>query len=127
MTILDVEHLLLRLGADALAVSAVGAVVIVVVRFAVLRPLRDFLDERLDAVNERLASVENELRFNGGTTMRDAVRRIEHKLDATRHDIDRARDHNRLFIATTYDALERAGVDVPDPEIFDWKDSSHDL
>jgi hypothetical protein len=39
------------------------------------------IDEKLDTLEIRLISVEHEVKTNGGSSIKDAVRRIEERLD----------------------------------------------
>ena len=51
--------------------------------------------EKLDDINKRLDKIESQYRPNGGSSMKDAVNRIEKQLDKVQDRLDSHIDHNR--------------------------------
>jgi len=51
--------------------------------------------EKLDDINKRLETIEGQYRPNGGSSMKDAVNRIEKQLDKMQDRLDSHIDHNR--------------------------------
>jgi hypothetical protein len=51
--------------------------------------------EKLDDINTRLETIEGQYRPNGGSSMKDAVNRIEKQLDKMQDRLDSHIDHNR--------------------------------
>jgi len=51
--------------------------------------------EKLDDINKRLDTIESQYRPNGGSSMKDAVNRIEKQLDKMQDRLDSHIDHNR--------------------------------
>ena len=74
ITIKDIGSLIIYLGALAAAVAAIA----VVARYAIVNPLKTWLREQIKAP---LDGVSAEMAPNHGSTLRDAVNRIETRQD----------------------------------------------
>jgi Na+/H+ antiporter NhaB len=114
------EEIIVRLASLAGALTVISGALIAFVRFAVLRPLTRIVDDRVsqmeDSLGARLAVVEKEISYNGGATMRDAVRRIEQKIDAQNARHKAHEDRAAIHVRALSEALERQGLDIPDPK-----------
>lgn len=77
MQVKDVGDAVLYVGAICAALAAIGAVVAVVGRWAVLGPLKRWQERNLV---QMLAETHAQVTPNGGSSMRDAVTRIERRL-----------------------------------------------
>lgn len=113
---------IVQAGAVVAAISAIVGAVAAAVRWAVLRPLRRSFEDRLDTLqdsfDERLRPIEYQLNPNGGGSMRDAVRRIEHKVEDVQHALAAYEAKTSTFIRAQATALQREGVSTPRPEDF---------
>lgn len=85
---LTVDELFATLGDYSLVILAIAGVAGLIAKWGIVRPLTVFVDNKLevlqekqelrwDSVEKRLGSVEAQMRTNGGSTLRDAVNRIE--------------------------------------------------
>lgn len=63
--------------------SIIAAVLIAV---GVIGKAAHWLYRWAQRIDESLSYIEGEMRFNGGSTMRDAVKRIESRLDQIEHN-----------------------------------------
>jgi hypothetical protein len=52
------------------------------------RQLRDTIREELAPVQKRVDDIANEVQFNGGSSLKDAVRRIEHRQTRIEGQVD---------------------------------------
>jgi hypothetical protein len=97
ITIKDVGNVILYLGGLCLALGAIG----VVLRFAVVRPLKSLIDDRIEAVQASTKAVQEtadqvhaEVSPDHGHSMKDTINRTEIKLDAlTQRFEDHLRTH----------------------------------
>ncbi len=99
MTFRDLGDIILYLGGVATALAAIW----LVLRWAVLRPLKRWIGEQIrqvkqgtEAVQETANAVKAEVTPNHGNSLKDAVTRTEIKLDAlTRRFDDHLINHPR--------------------------------
>lgn len=63
--------------------SAAAAVLLAI---AVITKSAHWLYKAAGRMEQSLSYIEGEMRFNGGSTMRDAVKRIEQRLDVIEHN-----------------------------------------
>ncbi|MFD0883720.1 hypothetical protein ACFQ08_04010 [Streptosporangium algeriense] len=97
MTIRALGDLVVYLGAVAAALAAIG----VVVRWAVVRPLKKWVAEQVGMVRESTAAVQEtadkvhaEVSPNHGQSLKDTVNRTESKIDMlTQRFDDHLRNH----------------------------------
>jgi hypothetical protein len=79
-----VWFIVLTVGAIALLVKAWPFFTSVVKTVEIITELPDrfkHIDTKLDTLELRLISVEHEVKTNGGSSIKDAVKRIEERLD----------------------------------------------
>jgi hypothetical protein len=80
-----IGFVVLTVGGIAVAVKAwpfINSVVKTVEIITELPHRFQKIDEKLDTLEIRLISVEHEVKTNGGSSIKDAVRRIEERLDS---------------------------------------------
>jgi hypothetical protein len=80
-----VWFIFLSVASVAVAVKAWPFITSVVKTVEIITELPDRfqrIDEKLDTLEIRLISVEHEVKTNGGSSIKDAVRRIEERLDS---------------------------------------------
>jgi hypothetical protein len=73
VTISNANDILTAVGAACIALLAIGGVV----RWAVVRPLKNFIDRE---VKGPLSIVRNEVTENQGLSMKDAIGRVENRV-----------------------------------------------
>lgn len=122
---MTLDHVAAAATDAAEIVAAVGVLLgalVAVVRRVILKPLTDHVDQRVDGleakVEERLRPIEYQLHPNGGGSMRDAVKRIEAKVDGVGLSLTAYEAKTSTFMRAQATALSREGVDVPRPEDF---------
>ncbi|MGW4639538.1 hypothetical protein ACWEN6_13470 [Sphaerisporangium sp. NPDC004334] len=99
VTIRDLGDFVIYLGGVAAALAAMG----VLARYVVLRPLKRWVGEQItallqgtQAVQETAEEVRNEVKNNGGNSLKDAVTRTEYKMnELTRRFDDHLVNHGR--------------------------------
>lgn len=87
------EEVILRIGAVAVALTAIAAALALVGRVVIVRPLRHFIAEALEEPARRVERLEAEFHPNSGTSMRDAVTRLETKVDRLAEDLSAHERH----------------------------------
>jgi HAMP domain-containing protein len=84
MTVRHLGDVLIYLGALAAAVTAIAAALGLAVRFTVVRPLQTWLREQIKAPVD---AVHAEVTPNHGSSLKDAIDRIETTVEQLRRDL----------------------------------------
>lgn len=104
MTLDQVLDAIVRSGAVAAALGAIALLLARLLDRAVVKPIKELIKDQIG----------NELRPNGGSSMRDAVNRIEHAQEtAHEHTLHLHQENQRAILALRADVCA-AGIEIPE-------------